>query len=109
MLSYAKAFPNRLSYPKPPAFHGTSFLKALLIELTNNDPSLSQPVDKVDFNTVTSSLWKYLDEFHNVAWRKGQQFPASAAETVQLLDDSQLDLAITFNPNSVYSSQTVAI
>ena len=106
MLSYAKAFPNRLSYPKPPAFHGTSFLKALLIELTNNDPSLSQPVDKVDFNAVTSSLWKYLDEFHNVAWRKGQQFPASAAETVQLLDDGQLDLAITFNPNSVYSSQT---
>ena len=104
-LSYAKAFPNKLSYPRPPAFHGTSFLKALLIELTNNDPSLTKPVNEVDFSAVTSPLWAYLDEFHKVAWRQGKQFPASAAETVQLLDDGQLDLAITFNPNSVYSAQ----
>ncbi len=104
-LSYAKAFPNKLSYPRPPAFHGTSFLKALLIELTNNDPSLTKPVNEVDFSAVTSPLWTYLAEFHKVAWRQGKQFPASAAETVQLLDDGQLDLAITFNPNSVYSAQ----
>ncbi|NOI77044.1 ABC transporter substrate-binding protein [Vibrio coralliilyticus] len=105
MLSYAKAFPNKLSYPRPPAFHGTSFLKAVLIELTANDPSLANPVEQVDFNAVTAPLWKYLDEFHKVAWRQGKQFPASSAETVQLLDDGQLDLAITFNPNSVYSAQ----
>ncbi|GLT19370.1 ABC transporter substrate-binding protein [Vibrio zhanjiangensis] len=105
LLSYAKAFPNKLSYPRPPAFHGTSFLKALLIELTNSDPSLQKPVENVDFDAVTQPLWKYLDEFHKVAWRQGKQFPVSAAETVQLLDDGQLDLAITFNPNSVYSAQ----
>ncbi|MBU2898194.1 ABC transporter substrate-binding protein [Vibrio hepatarius] len=105
LLSYAKAFPNKLTYPRPPAFHGTSFLKALLIELTNNDPSLSKPVNEVDFSAVTNPLWSYLDEFHKVAWRQGKQFPASAAETVQLLDDGQLDIAITFNPNSVYSAQ----
>jgi len=105
MLSYAKAFPNTLSYPRPPEFHGTSFLKALLIELTNNDPSLQHPVDEKNFDLVTSSLWKYLDEFHQVAWRQGKQFPSGTAETLQLLDDGQLDLAITFNPNAVFSAQ----
>ncbi|MCG9596874.1 ABC transporter substrate-binding protein [Vibrio sp. Isolate25] len=105
MLSYAKAFPNKLSYPRPPEFHGTSFLKAVLIELTANDPALAKPVEQVNFDAVTAPLWKYLDEFHKVAWRQGKQFPASSAETVQLLDDGQLDLAITFNPNSVYSAQ----
>ncbi|MCG9679812.1 ABC transporter substrate-binding protein [Vibrio sp. Isolate24] len=105
MLSYAKAFPNKLSYPRPPEFHGTSFLKAVLIELTANDPALAKPVEQVNFDAVTAPLWKYLDEFHKVAWRQGKQFPASSAETVQLLDDGQLELAITFNPNSVYSAQ----
>lgn len=104
-LSYAKAFPNRLSYPRPPEFHGTSFLKALLIELTGNDASLMQPVTEENFDIVTAPLWKYLDEFHNVAWRGGKQFPAGTAESIQLLDDGQLDLAITFNPNAVYSAQ----
>ncbi len=105
MLSYAKAFPNRLTYPRPPEFHGTSFLKALLIELTGNDQALQQPVSEDNFGLVTKPLWRYLDEFHTVAWRGGKQFPAGTAETIQLLDDGQIDLAITFNPNAVYSAQ----
>ncbi|WP_282177530.1 ABC transporter substrate-binding protein [Vibrio nereis] len=105
MLSYAKAFPNRLTYPRPPEFHGTSFIKSLLIELTNNDPALQQPVSPENFALITKPLWDYLDEFHNVAWRGGKQFPAGTAETVQLLDDGQIDLAMTFNPNAVYSAQ----
>lgn len=106
MLSYAKAFPNRLSYPRPPEFHGTSFIKALLIELTNNDPALQKAVTPESFERVTQPLWKYLDEFHRVAWRGGKQFPAGTAESIQLLDDGQIDLAITFNPNAVFSAQS---
>ncbi|MDC5820182.1 ABC transporter substrate-binding protein [Vibrio europaeus] len=105
LQSYAKAYPNRITYPRPPEFHGTSFVKALLIELTNNDASLQQPVSEQNFAIVTAPLWSYLDEFHKVAWRGGKQFPAGTAETVQLLDDGQIDLAITFNPNAVFSAQ----
>lgn len=106
MLNYAKAFPNRLTYPRPPEFHGTSFIKSLLIELSNNDPVLQKPVTDEAFKTVTQPLWAYLDEFHTVAWRGGKQFPGGTAETVQLLDDGQIDLAVTFNPNAVYSAQS---
>ncbi|MGP8304713.1 ABC transporter substrate-binding protein [Vibrio sp. YIC-376] len=106
MFSYAKAFPNRLTYPRPPEFHGTSFIKALLIELTENDPALKKAVTPESFERVTQPLWNYLDEFHKVAWRGGKQFPAGTAETLQLLDDGQIDLAITFNPNAVFSAQS---
>ncbi|CAM3143280.1 ABC transporter substrate-binding protein [Vibrio rarus] len=105
LLSYAKVHPNRLTYPKPPEFHGSSFLKALLIELSDNDPALAQPVTEDAFSRLSPLLWGYLDTFHSVAWRSGKQFPAGSAETIRLLDDGQLDLAITFNPNAVYSAQ----
>lgn len=105
LLSYAKAFPNRITYPRPPEFHGTSFLKALLIELTNNDAALSKPVDAQSFTLITAPLWHYLDELHAVAWRAGKQFPSGSSEMIQLLDDDQIDLALTFNPNAVYSAQ----
>ncbi|MDV7102957.1 ABC transporter substrate-binding protein [Vibrio sp. TH_r3] len=105
LLSYSQAYPNRISYPKPPEFHGTSFLKALLIELTNGDPTLYLPVNDADFELITKPLWQYLDQLHQNAWRDGQQFPAGSSETIQLLDDRQIDLAITFNPNSVFSAQ----
>jgi putative thiamine transport system substrate-binding protein len=105
LLSYSKAFPNRITYPKPPEFHGTSFLKALLIELTNNNPQLMKPVEQANFAEVTKPLWLYLDELHQTAWRKGKQFPSGTAQSLQLLDDGQIDLAVTFNPNEVFSAQ----
>ncbi|CZF79774.1 hypothetical protein GCE9029_01644 [Grimontia celer] len=104
MLKYAQANPNRLTYPRPPEFHGTSFLKSLLIELTSNDPRLQKSASDTDYAAVTKPLWDYLDAFHKVAWRGGEQFPAGTAETLQLLDDGQIDLAITFNPNAVYAA-----
>ncbi|PKF76696.1 ABC transporter substrate-binding protein [Vibrio sp. vnigr-6D03] len=105
LLSYAQAYPNRISYPKPPQFHGTSFLKALLIELTNNDSRLMKPVSDAEFAQITQPLWAYLDKLHPNSWKQGKQFPSGSQQTMQLLDDSQLDLAITFNPNAVFSAQ----
>ncbi len=105
LLSYSNAFPGRISYPKPPEFHGSSFLKAALIELTGNDAKLQQPVNEAEFASFTKPLWSYLDQLHSSAWRQGKQFPSGTAETLQLLDDGALDLAITFNPNAVFSAQ----
>jgi putative thiamine transport system substrate-binding protein len=105
MLVYAKRHPNKLSYPRPPSFHGTSFLKSALIELSENPDVLYSPVDDTTFAQITASLWSYLEDFHRVAWRQGKQFPANSAETLQLLDDGELDLAISFNPNEVFSAQ----
>jgi len=105
MLEYAKSHPNKLSYPRPPSFHGTSFLKSALIELSENPDALYLPVDSNTFAQITAPLWSYLEDFHQVAWRQGKQFPDNSAETLQLLDDGELDLAISFNPNEVFSAQ----
>lgn len=105
LLAYAIKHPNKLSYPKPPSFHGTSFLKAALLELANDNAPLYQPVDNQTFATISAPLWDYLDKFNAVAWHQGKQFPASAAETIQLLDDGELDIAISFNPNEATTSQ----
>ena len=100
----AKAFPGKVSYPQPPEFHGSSFLKAALIELTDNREALYQPLDskkdKAKFDQVTAPLWQYLDQLHPVSWQQGKRFPSGTSETIQLLDDKQLLLAITFNPNA---------
>lgn len=103
LLTFAEKHPGKISYPQPPSFHGTSFLKAALIELSHNNPALYKPVSEADYAKITAPLWNYLDKLNAVAWRDGKKFPKSSAETIQLLDDGQLDLAITFNPNSVQS------
>jgi len=98
-LSFAKTSPGRVSYPKPPNFHGTTFVKQLLLALTPTPTALQQPVNPVVFAAATQPLWIYLDQLHPNLWRNGQAFPANAAEMHRMLADGELKLSLTFNPN----------
>jgi putative thiamine transport system substrate-binding protein len=98
-LAFAKANPGRVSYPKLPDFHGTTFIKQMLMELTSNPAVLQQPVTPAAFASATKPLWSYLDQLHPMLWRDGKTFPASAAEMHRMLGDGELKLSLTFNPN----------
>ncbi|MGL5429863.1 MAG: ABC transporter substrate-binding protein [Vibrio sp.] len=99
LAEFARANQGQVSYPKPPNFHGTTFLKQLLIELTPNAKLLQQPVDPETSATVAQPLWDYLDKFHPNLWRKGNSFPSSASDMRRMLGDGELKLSLTFNPN----------
>ncbi len=101
LLAYAKEHPGRVGYPRPPQFHGSSFLKQVLLDLAVDSAPLYRPANGEDFEVVTAPLWKWLDQFHPVAWRKGRAFPTSSSHMTQLLDDGELDMAISFNPQDV--------
>lgn len=98
-LALASANPGRLSYPKPPDFHGTTFIKQLLLALTANPVALQQAVTPAVFASATQPLWSYLDQLHPTLWRSGKTFPTSAAEMHRMLGDGELKLSLTFNPN----------
>ncbi|MDO9145765.1 MULTISPECIES: ABC transporter substrate-binding protein [Comamonadaceae] len=99
LLAFAQANPGRVSYPKPPDFHGTTFVKQLLLDLTPNKAALQQTVTPEAFASATQALWVYLDQLHPVLWRNGKSFPASAAEMHRMLGDGELKMSLTFNPN----------
>jgi putative thiamine transport system substrate-binding protein len=103
LLEFAKQNPGRISYPKPPSFHGTTFLKQLLLELSTDPSALTKPVDPAQFATMTKPLWDYLDQLHAVAWQQGKSFPASDSEMHQKLADGELLISLTFNPNEAAS------
>jgi putative thiamine transport system substrate-binding protein len=90
---------GRFAYPAPPAFHGTTMIKQLLHELTDDRDALAKPVGQANFDAVTQPLWQYLDELHPLLWGKGKSWPTSGEATRQMLDDGELDIALSFNPN----------
>lgn len=98
-LAFARANPGRTSYPKPPDFHGTTFVKQLLIELTPDRAALQKAVTPETFARATGPLWAYLDQLHPLQWRNGRAFPNSAADMHRMLADGELRLSLTFNPN----------
>nr|WP_254702376.1 MULTISPECIES: ABC transporter substrate-binding protein [unclassified Roseivivax] len=98
ILEWAQANPGRFTYPQPPDFLGTTFLKQTLIELTDDNEILSKPESEADFQAVTAPLWDYLDALTPVLWRQGQAYPSTGPAQLQLMADEEIDLAISFSP-----------
>jgi putative thiamine transport system substrate-binding protein len=104
LLDWAKDNPGRFTYPQPPDFLGSTFLKQALLELIDHPALLRKPVVEADFEPATAALWAYLDELHPVLWRSGKVFPSSGPEQRQLLDAGELDIAVSFNVLEASSS-----
>ncbi|HEX6111288.1 MAG TPA: ABC transporter substrate-binding protein [Geminicoccaceae bacterium] len=98
LLEWAKANPGRFTYPAPPDFIGTTFLKHVLLELIERPDALQRPVAKADFAAVTAPVWRWLEEIRPYLWRKGASHPLSGPALHQLLDDGEVDFSMAFNP-----------
>jgi len=98
LIEFAKKNPGRFTYPKPPNFHGTTFLKQLLLEAAPDRQPFYAPAP-ADAPQRLAPLWATLEVLHPLLWRQGRQFPASNAVMRQMLADGELFITLTFNPN----------
>ena len=99
LADFARANPGRVTYPRPPAFIGTTFLKQALLELNTDRAALYRPYAPEGMARAAAPLWSYLDALHPNLWRAGKQFPQSPAAIRQMMSDGELMITLTFNPN----------
>lgn len=98
LLDFCKRNSGRFTYPAPPDFYGTTFIKQALLELTADREPLYRPVDLERFQDITRPLWDFLDELHPYLWRSGRMQPKSAPEMKRLLGDREIFISLSFNP-----------
>lgn len=106
LLAWAKAHPGRFSYPQPPDFIGSSFLKQVLSEKIADRSLLQKPVDEASFAEVSAPLFDYLDQLNPLLWRSGRAFPQNYPAMKQLLADNEVDIIFAFNPSEASSAIT---
>lgn len=98
--------PGRFTYPQPPDFSGTTFLKQLLVELTPDPGVLQMPATDVNFAVATAPLFAWLDAAHPNLWRSARAFPRDYGSLRQLMGDGEIDIAFAFNPADASSAIT---
>lgn len=99
LLDWAQDNPGRFAYPQPPDFVGSTFLKQAVMELTPDPSVLTEPVSEESYAAATAPLWAYLDALTPNLWRGGAAYPQSGPRLIQLMNDGEIDLALSFNPN----------
>ncbi len=83
LLDWARQNPGRFTYPAPPDFTGTSFVKQVVTAMGEDE------------------AFEYLRELKPLLWSDGERFPASEAELNELFANGQVDFAMSFNPNFI--------
>ena len=99
LLDWARANPGRFAYPQPPDFLGSTFLKQAVMELAPDPSVLTEPVTEESYEAATAPLRDYLDDLTPHLWRGGAAYPQSGPRLIQLMNDGEIDLALSFNPN----------
>ena len=97
---WAAANPGRFTHPDPSNFMGATFLKQALIEFAADRGVLQVPMTEAAFAAQTAPLWDWYDRLRPQLWRKGATFPKNQSAQQQMLNDNEIDLAMSFDPSS---------
>jgi putative spermidine/putrescine transport system substrate-binding protein len=83
LLAYAREHPGRVTYPAPPDFTGSAFVRQVVQALGEDEG------------------FAYLRQLEPLLWREGEAHPGSEAELNRLFGDGQIDLAMSYDPSFV--------
>ncbi len=85
LLAYAKAHPGRVTYPAPPDFTGSAFVRQVVAARGGD------------------AAFAYLKELKPYLYRHGTTYPKSEAELSTLFGDGKVDFAMSYDSSFVSS------
>lgn len=97
-LSWTAENPGRFTHPDVSNFMGATFLKQALIELAPDPALLLQPLTEDSYAAQSAPLWEWYAQLRPNLWREGAAFPENESVQQQLLNDGEIDIAMSFDP-----------
>ena len=105
LLEWAKANPGRFTFPAPPDFTGTRFIKGGIYELTGGYEGYTEEgMTKEDFAAKAQPMFDWLEEIKPYLWREGSTFPQSNNDNYTLFNNGEVDFALTLNGMGISAS-----
>ncbi|EGJ48444.1 ABC transporter substrate-binding protein [Desulfocurvibacter africanus] len=98
LREWVRANPGRFSYPQPPDFTGSAFLRQALYALTGGHEQYMAGFDQALFDVNAPKLWAYLNELKPYLWQEGRAYPKDSAALDTLFARGEVDLCMSYHP-----------
>ncbi|MBB5178747.1 putative spermidine/putrescine transport system substrate-binding protein [Planomicrobium koreense] len=99
LASWVKENPGQFTYPAPPDFTGSAFIRHVLYETTGGHEQYQQPAAEInDLEARFEPMWQYLNEIEPFLWREGQTYPESLTKQDQLFASGEVGLTMSYDP-----------
>jgi putative spermidine/putrescine transport system substrate-binding protein len=96
---WVKKNPGKFTYPAPPDFTGSAFVRHALYETTGGyEQYLKSIGDKKNLDETVEPLWDYLNDLEPYLWREGKTYPESLAKLDQLYANGEVWMTMGYDP-----------
>ncbi len=98
LFSWVAAHPGRFTYPAPPDFTGSAFVRQTLNAVSGGYRKVPSQYSSAAYNRITRPLWEQLSSLTPYLWRKGETYPQTSVELDNLYSQGQVDFTMTYGP-----------
>ncbi|MEN8782022.1 MAG: ABC transporter substrate-binding protein, partial [Desulfobacterales bacterium] len=98
LLEWVRSHPGRFTYPAPPDFTGSVFVRQVFYHVSGGAAIWQKPFDEKRFNLASEETYRTLRELAPSLWRDGKTYPENPERLSQLLADKEVDFAISYHP-----------
>ncbi len=98
LLDWAEDHPGRFTYPAPPDFTGSVFVRQALYAVSGGAPEVPTTFDQEAYDELAPPLWERLRDLAPALWREGRTYPRDQVALDRLFADGQVDLTMTYGP-----------
>lgn len=99
LLAWIREHPGRFTYPAPPDFTGSVFVRHVFYHVAGNIDAWQAGFDEAAFEAAAAETYALLRELAPSLWRQGETYPESPVRLAQLFADGEVDFAINYNPS----------
>jgi putative spermidine/putrescine transport system substrate-binding protein len=98
LLAWARENPGRFTYPAPPDFNGSAFVRHVWYHVAGGYEQFQRPFDEDLFNEIAPEVWETLNELEPYLWREGETYPETRTQLQGLFANAEVDFDMDYNP-----------
>ncbi|WP_427340242.1 ABC transporter substrate-binding protein [Caloranaerobacter sp. DY30410] len=103
LLELAKKNPGKLTYPAPPDFTGSAFVRNIIYDIVGYEQFMNMKPDKETVKKAIKPAIDYLKELKPYLWREGKTYPATISQLDNMFSDNEVLMTMSYNPNHAAS------
>lgn len=98
ILEWADQNPGRFTYPAPPDFTGSVFLREVLLSTAGGADEVPRRFSQQAFDRLAPDAIQRLEELEPSLWREGRTYPRDEQALNRLFANGEVDMTMTYGP-----------
>jgi putative spermidine/putrescine transport system substrate-binding protein len=105
LLAYAKENKGKVTYPAPPDFVGSAFVRNIIYDIVGFDAVNNAKADKDELYKAIKPALDYLNELEKYLWQEGKTYPKNNAALDKMYTDGLVPFTMNYTP--MYAAQKI--